>query len=89
MKTMIDILRERLPEGLDITKVKDKASASQIEIRFAYKGVETVNWISKTCAPGYATWLCDKTIASTMLGIALDLKDIEMAEQWKDKMLNG
>lgn len=55
METMIDILRERLPDGLEITKVKDTASASQIKIWFTYKGMEAVNWISKTCAPGCAT----------------------------------
>lgn len=87
METMIDILRERLPDGLEITKVKDTASASQIKIWFTYKGMEAVNWISKTCAPGCATRLCDKTIASTMLAIALDLKDLEMADYWNDKML--
>lgn len=87
MKTMLDVLRERLPDGLEIIKVQDKANASQIKMWFRYKGAETVNWVSKTCAPGYATKLCDQTIASTMMGIALDLQDLEMAEQWKDRML--
>ncbi len=89
MKTMLDILKERLPEGLEIVKVKDKASASQIKIWFSYKGMESVSWIYKTCAPGCEIKICDQTIASAMLGIALNLKDIEMADYWKDKMLNG
>lgn len=89
MKTMIDILRERLPEGLEIIKVKDKASASQIQIFFSYEGAESTNWISKTCVPGYQNRLCDKTIASTMLHYALQRKDLKMADYWEGKMVNG
>lgn len=88
MKTMLDILKERLPEGLEVIKVKDKASASQFELWFAYRGMEEKNWLHKTCAPGYENKLCDQTIASTMMGFALELRDIEMAEYWRDKMLN-
>ena len=85
---MLDILKKRLPEGLEIVKVKDKASASQIQIWFSYKGIEKVSWLYKTCAPGYEKKICDQTIASTMLGVALDLKDLSMADYWKDKMFN-
>ncbi|MBQ9739716.1 MAG: hypothetical protein IJV91_02140 [Kiritimatiellae bacterium] len=89
MKTMLDILKERLPEGLEIVKVKDRSNASQIQVFFSYEGEESTNWISKTCAPGWEEKLCDRTIASTMLGYALDRKDLAMADYWKDKMLNG
>lgn len=89
MKTMLDILKERLPEGLEIVKVKDRANASQIQVFFSYEGKESTNWIRKTCAPGWEEKLCDRTIASTMLGYALDRKNLEMADYWKDKMLNG
>ena len=83
---MLEILRKRLPEGLEIAKVMDKANASQIEI--SYRGMETNGWLNKTCAPGHAARLCDKTIATAMLGFAIQLKDIEMADYWKDKTLN-
>lgn len=89
MKTMLDILKERLPEGLEIVKVKDRSNASQIQVFFSYEGEESTNWISKTCVPGWEEKLCDRTIASTMLGYALDRKDLAMADYWKDKMLNG
>lgn len=90
MKTMLDILKDRLPEGLEIVKVKDKASASQIQIWFSYKGGEPeVSWLYKTCVPGRENKLCDQTIACVMLGVALKLKDLGMAEYWKDKMLNA
>jgi len=89
MKTMLDILKERLPEGLQIIKVKDKASSDQMEIWFSYEGMEGNGWLRKTCAPGYAGRNCDYTIANAMLGFALQRRDLEMAEFWKDKLLNG
>jgi len=89
MKTMLDILRERLPDGLEITKVKDKASASQTEIWFTYQGMESKGWLQKTCAPGCENRVCDRTVANAMMGFALKSKDLEMAEHWQDKMLNG
>jgi len=87
MKTMIDILKERLPEGLEVVKVKDKASASQAQITFAYKGLESGSWIYKTCAPGCEYKLCDSTIASVMMSFGIKLHDLEMAEYWKAKLL--
>lgn len=89
MKTMLDILKERLPEGLEVVKVKDKASASQIQITFSYKGLESISWLYKTCAPGCENKLCDQTISSAMLGFALKSRDLQMADYWQDKMLNG
>ena len=87
--TVLEILKKRLPEGLEIAKVIDKANSSQIEIWFSYRGMKTNCWLSKTCAPGHAARLCDKVVATAMLGFAIQLKDIEMADYWKDKMLNG
>lgn len=53
--TMLDILKERLPEGLTIAKVKDKSNASQIQIWFDYEEVKgVVSWLTKTSAPGCA-----------------------------------
>ena len=89
MKSMIDILKERLPDGLEIINVKGKTNASQSEIWFSYQGMVDKNWISKTCAPGWENKLCDRTIATSMLGFALKLKNIDMIDYWHDKMLNS
>ena len=89
MKTMLDILKERLPEGMEIVKVKDKANASQTEVWFGYQGMEVKSWLMKFCAPGCENKICDRTIANSMLGFALKLENIEMAEYWRDKMLMG
>ena len=89
MNSMLEILKERLPEGLEIINVKDKASSSQIEIHFSYQGMTNKSWLYKTCAPGCANKMCDQTICCTMMGFALKLRDLEMADHWKEKMLNG
>lgn len=88
MKTMLDILNERLPDGVEVIKVKSRANASQIEVWFAYRGMEGKTWLPKTCAPGCENKICDQNIATAMLGFALKLENIEMAEYWRDKMLN-
>lgn len=84
--TMLEILKERLPEGLEIVKVQDRANASQIKLQFSYEGETTFGYLPKACAPGYAERICDQTVCSTMMGIALDRKDLEMVELWHTKL---
>jgi hypothetical protein len=87
--TMLDILKERLPEGLTIAKVKDKSNASQIQIWFDYEEVKgVVSWLNKTCAPGCAERVCDATINAAMAGVGLKRKDQEMASYWLGKTMN-
>lgn len=85
MKTMLDILRERLPEGLEIIKVHDKSGSSQIKVDFSYNGTETVGYLYKTCAPGQAERNCDFIIYSTMISIGLKNNDLYMAQEWMKK----
>ena len=85
MKTMIDILRERLPKGLEIVKVQNKSNNSQYLIHFSYEGIETVGWLYKTCAPGCAEKNCDFVICSTMMSIGLKRKDLDMCDFWMKK----
>lgn len=88
---MLDILKERLPEGLEVIKVKHRTGASQMEILFKYDGTEQKGWLQTTCAPGYAEKNCDFTITGVMIGIGFDRNDREMIVKWKeiqDKVLN-
>lgn len=85
MKTMLDILKERLPEGLEITKVQDRSNSRQVLVRFSYQGIETVGYLNKTCAPGHAERTCDLVICSTMLSIGLKKRDLNMVQEWADK----
>lgn len=85
---MLEILKSRLPDGLKITKIKDRANASQLQLTFSYNGTQAVGWLYKTCAPGFEKKYCDQTIASAMLSVALDLENREMADLWKKKLLS-
>lgn len=88
MKTMLEILKERLPEGLEIIKVQDRTSSSQIQLLFRYRDIETRGTLQKTCAPGYAEINCDYTICSVMMAIALKAGDRRMAEHWRERLLS-
>ena len=70
--SMLDILKERLPEGLQIKSFKDRAHRSQVEIVFVCEGVETTGWLHKTCAPGHEHNICDSVINNAMMAIALE-----------------
>lgn len=86
MKTMLDMLRERLPEGLEITKIKNRANSSQIQLRFRYQGIETCGTLQKACAPGCAEQNCDFAICSAMMSIALRMGNRSMADCWHEKL---
>ena len=83
--TMLDILKDRLPDGLEIVKIKDRAGRSQIEIVFSYARTETIGWLYKTCVPGKESNVCDFTIYAAMTAIALKKGDMEMAKHWAQK----
>ncbi len=86
---MLDILMSLLPEGLEVTGMKNKKSASSYQIWLSYNSSkEVVCWLQKMCSPGYEVKLCKQTIASAMLAVALDRQDADMAEYWKEKMLD-
>lgn len=86
MKNMLDILKERLPDGLEIIKVKDRGN--QTQIWFRYQGYETRGELQKTCAPGYAEQNCDYTISNAMMSIALKKGDAQMTKVWHDRLLS-
>lgn len=87
MNTMLDILKSRLPEGLEIVKVKDRVNSSQIVLTFRYRGIEIGGYLQKACAPGYAEQNCDYTISSVMMALALNLGDRELADHWSERLL--
>ena len=83
---MIDILKGRLPEGLEIVKIKNKRSNSQTEILFKYKDTEGTGYLWKMCAPGHENNVCDATIFNVMAGISFKRGDLEATKYWLDKM---
>lgn len=82
---MIEILRERLPKGLEIKKVYDRTGSSNLKITFSLDGHEHIGWLNKTCAPGNAEKVCDFSICAVMVGIALEQNDFVAAKYWTEK----
>ena len=85
---MLEILKGRLPEGLEIVKVNERPRHSQAEIRFKYDGTEGIGWLYKTCVPGRENIVCDFSICAVMAQIGLLRNDVEMAKFWLDKQTN-
>jgi len=82
---MFEIMKTRLPEGLEVVKVYQRTGQDQMKIVFSYKGQEYIGWLRKTCAPGFAHKNCDFTICTVMVGLALKRGDLEAAKHWADK----
>ena len=82
---MLDILKGRLPDGLEIVKVKNRSGNSQTEILFSYEGTEAKGWLPKTCTPGRAENCCDFLTYGVMAQIGLQRGDLVMAKGWLDK----
>ena len=84
-KTMLDIFKERLPEGLSIVNIQDRTGCNQIKMKMAYKNYQTDGYLQKTCAPGYENFNCDFSISAIMIDIALKSENLEMAKVWLEK----
>lgn len=86
---MLEILKGRLPEGLEIVKVKNRSGRSQSEILFRYDGVEFTSYLHKTCTPGCENAVCDNVIYSVLTAVAMKQGDMEKARYWMEKQIRG
>lgn len=85
-KTMLDILKERLVEGLSIKSVKE--TNAKYTIRFEFEGDEVKADLPKSCAPGCHNEVADATIITAMSTIYCNRGDYVQAKQWLDKLIN-
>ena len=83
MKTMLDIMRERLIEGVQITKAKELPSKYQIVL--SKDGLNYDTMLPKQCSPGMEESLVDRTIYSALASFALQQNDIVAAWYWLDR----
>ena len=84
---MLTVLKERLLDGMEIVKAKEKLS--KYEITFLIKGVEVKTEIPKTCTPGMQNRVVDQSIFGAMAESAFKHGDIEEAGKWLDKILRS
>lgn len=82
--TMLDILKERLIEGLSIKSVKE--TNTKYSIRFEYEGDEAKAELSKSCAPGCQNDVADNCIITAMSTIYVNRGDYAKAKEWLDKL---
>lgn len=85
-KTMLDILKERLVEGLSIKSVKE--TNAKYTIHFEFEGDEAKADLPKSCAPGCHNEVADATIITAMSTIYCNRGDYVQAKQWLDKLIN-
>lgn len=82
---MLNTLKERLPDGLEIKNVKEKPS--KYEITFLIEGKDIKGDLPKTCTPGYQNRVADLTIFNVMARNAIENGDMDTAKMWLDKSL--
>ena len=84
---MLNTLKERLLDGMEIKKVKEKPS--KYEITFLVEGAEYKSELPKTCAPGAQNKVADHTMFNVMCAVALKRGDVESAKMWLNKIATG
>lgn len=84
--TMLEIMKERVPAGVDIINVAEKPS--KYELILFVDGEKVSCWVPKACTPGSAETVVDFAICTTMIGLYLERGDLKNAKKWKDKQMS-
>lgn len=81
--TMLEIFKSKLPQGVEITKVRDnRGHYGMTDIWLDYKGTTGFCRLHKICAPGEADYICSVDLCSAMMSIAIERKDNELFKNW-------
>ena len=83
-KTMLDILKGRLIDGLEIVKVKE--TNTKYTITFAFDGDKASAELPKSCSPTAHNEVADNTIITAMSSIYFNRGDYAKAKEWLDKI---
>ena len=83
---MLNTLKKRLPEGMEIKAVKEKRS--KYEITFLIRGAEIKEELTKTCPPGNQNYFVDCVIFSAMAKACINIGDYNEGGKWLDKIVN-
>lgn len=78
MKSLLDLLSERLPEGAEIRNAKE--TSNRFKYIFAYDGYTSNGNMMKMCAPGYEERYIAREIATHMANVYLQKGDLEKAK---------
>lgn len=83
-KTMLDVLKDRLIDGLEIVKVKE--TNNKYAITFRFEDNEAKAGLPKSCSPGAHNKVADSTIITVMSNIYIKCGDYTKAKEWLDKL---
>lgn len=83
-RTMLDILKGRLIDGLEIVQVKE--TNSKYTITFLFEGDEAKADLPKSCSPGAHSAVADSAIITAMSTIYFHRRDFAKAKEWLDKI---
>lgn len=81
---MLNTLKERLLDGMEIKKVKEKPS--KYEVTFLVNGKERKTEIPKTCTPGMQNRVVDHAMFGVMCAAEIDNGNLQAAKAWLDKI---
>lgn len=82
---MLNVLKERLLDGMEIKKVKEKPS--KYEITFLISGGEIKEELPKTCTPGRQNHVVDHTIFNAMCKAEIEKGNYQAAKCWLDRIM--
>ena len=80
MKSMIDIFKKELQDGMEIVKCKEMANVYKITL--SYDGMTGTCELSKMCAPNSEKSLCRKSIDTAISGMYINAGNIIEAKSW-------
>jgi len=83
-KTMLDVLKDRLIDGLEIVKVKE--TNIKYTITFCFDGDETTADLHKSCAPGAHNAVADSAIITAVSTVYFNRGDFAKAKEWLHKI---
>ena len=84
-RTMLDILKERLFDGLAIVSVKE--TNTKYTITFEYDESRAKAELPKSCNPNFCNEVADRTICTAMSTIYFNRGEFDKAQEWLDKLL--
>lgn len=83
-KTMLDVLKKRLIDGLKIVSAKERSNKYCIE--FEYDGDRAKAELQKCCMPNCENEVVDNCIITAMSTIYFNRGDFQKSKEWLDKL---
>ena len=80
MNTMLDFVKEQLPGGAVLEKVKELSDKYRFHL--CYGGFSVQGEIPKAVAPGYENRVARRTVATCMSQVNMKAGDFERAYHW-------